>query len=159
MLMGHDACGVGFIADTRPAATADMLIGDLRLVASEPHRVGPAKAGPHAESPAKARRHVPMEREASAERPIANTDRAFGVVYVWDPQRMPNVSGGLAVDVPTASDLSVRRALVAAHASTTGSPLARAILRRDRHLSGVHRVAPRPVADAAFTEAVRAVNE
>jgi hypothetical protein len=69
------------------------------------------------------------------------------------------VSTGLAVDVPTASDLSVLRALVGAHASTTGSRLARAILRRDRHLSGFHRVAPRAVVDAAFTESVRAVNE
>jgi glutamate synthase (NADPH/NADH) large chain len=84
---------------------------------------------------------------------------AGGVVYVWDPQRMPSVSAGLAVDVPTASDSSVLRALVVAHASATGSRLARAILRRDRHLSGFHRVAPRPAAGAAFTESVRAVNE
>jgi glutamate synthase domain-containing protein 3 len=82
-----------------------------------------------------------------------------GVVYVWDPLRMPSMSAGLAVEVPSSSDLSVLRALVAAHASTTGSRLARAILRRDRHLSGFHRVAPRAVAEGAFTESVRAVNE
>jgi glutamate synthase (NADPH/NADH) large chain len=91
-----------------------------------------------------------------------------------DATSLPGIEG----DTPVAADGSDSRSLddavelLAAHGYSLPHALARlmpsaweaddearAILRRDRHLSGFHRVAPHPVAGAAFTESVRAVNE
>ncbi len=84
-----------------------------------------------------------------------------GVVYVYDARRVPAVpaTAALAVGVPTASDLNMLRALLASHTRLTGSRLARAILRRDRHLSGFHRLAPRAAGTSAVLGPGRAVNE
>ncbi len=83
-----------------------------------------------------------------------------GVVYVYDARRVPAVpaTAALAVGVPVASDLNKLRALLATHMRLTGSRLARAILRRDRHLSGFHRLAPQAAVTSALDPA-RAVNE
>jgi hypothetical protein len=61
--------------------------------------------------------------------------------------------------VPSTSDLNLLRTLLVSHIQLTGSRLARAILRRDRHLSGFHRVAPCLEGTFGAVEEGRAVNE
>jgi len=81
-------------------------------------------------------------------------------VYVYDLRCVPALpqTAAPSASVPSASDLNMLRALLESHTQLTGSRLARAILRRDRRLSGFHRLARHQETSAALGTG-RAVNE
>jgi len=84
-----------------------------------------------------------------------------GVLYAWDPDARlaESLADPLALEALGASDLRVVLDLLKRHVRLTGSRLARAILRDERHLTAFRRLAPSAGDARSARPDVQAVNE